>query len=61
MHGRTVTRLLFALTFIGIGGIGIVNGTFAPIWAGVPKTLPDRQLLAYFCSIVSLAAGWVCS
>jgi uncharacterized membrane protein len=42
---------------IAIGIIGIVTGTFAPIWGGVPKTLPDRQLLAYLCAFVSLLCG----
>ncbi|HET7280711.1 MAG TPA: hypothetical protein VFI67_00140, partial [Sphingomicrobium sp.] len=57
MNWKTGTRLLFALTFIALGVIGIVSGTFAPIWAGVPKSLPDRQLLAYLCAIVALAGG----
>lgn len=57
MYWKTASRLIFALTFIGLGVIGVVTGTFAPIWAGVPKSLPDRQLLAYLCTIVSLACG----
>ena len=50
-------QLIFALTMIAMGIIGIVTGGFAPIWAGVPKDLPDRQLLAYLCTFVSLAGG----
>ena len=57
MHWKTAARFLFALTFIGLGVFGIVSGTFAPIWAGVPKSLPDRQVLAYLCAIVALACG----
>lgn len=41
---------------IAMGVIGITGG-FAPIWAGVPRDLPDRQLLAYLCTFVSLACG----
>jgi uncharacterized membrane protein len=51
------THLFFALTMVLIGVIGLVSGGFAPIWAGVPKSLPDRQLLAYLCTFISLACG----
>jgi uncharacterized membrane protein len=57
MHWKTASRLCFALTMIAIGVMGVSSGTFAPIWAGVPKSLPDRQLLAYLCTFVSLACG----
>lgn len=42
---------------VAIGVIGLVSGGFAPIWAGVPKSLPDRHLLAYLCTFISLACG----
>ena len=57
MDSQTASRILFALTMIAIGVAGLVSGTFAPIWAGVPKALPDRQLLAYLSTVVSLACG----
>jgi len=57
MNWRAASRLFFALTMIAIGVIGLVSETFAPIWAGVPKSLPDRQLLAFLCAFVSLACG----
>lgn len=56
MHFRA-SQLLFAVTMIGIGIIGLVTGTFAPIWGGVPKAIIDRQLFAYLCTFVSLACG----
>jgi uncharacterized membrane protein len=56
MHFKA-SHLCFAVTMIGIGITGVVTGGFAPIWAEVPKTLPDRQLLAYLCTLVSLACG----
>jgi uncharacterized membrane protein len=49
--------LIFALTMIAIGIMGLVSGTFAPIWAGVPKALPDRQALAYLSTFISLVCG----
>jgi uncharacterized membrane protein len=57
MDWKTASRILFALTMIGIGAAGLMDGSFAPIWVGVPKTLPDRQLLAYLTTFVSLACG----
>ena len=57
MHFKTASQLLFALTMIAIGVIGVASGTFAPIFAGVPKSLPDRQWLAYLSTFVSLAGG----
>jgi uncharacterized membrane protein YphA (DoxX/SURF4 family) len=57
MHWKAASRIVFALTIIAIGIMGLVSGSFAPIWAGVPKSLPDRQLLAYSCTVISLACG----
>jgi uncharacterized membrane protein YphA (DoxX/SURF4 family) len=57
MDWKTVARFIFALTFIGIGVIGLVSGTFAPIWNSVPETAPARPLLAYLSTFVSLVCG----
>ena len=57
MHFKTASKLFFALTMIAIGVMGLVSGAFAPIFAGVPKSLPDRQLLADLSTAVSLACG----
>ena len=57
MRWRTASRFLFALTFVALGTITFVSGAFAPIWAGVPKSLPDRQVLAYLCAAVSIGCG----
>lgn len=57
MNWGAASRLFFALTVIAMGIIGLVTGGFAPIWGGVPKDLPDRQLLAYLCTLLSLACG----
>jgi uncharacterized membrane protein YphA (DoxX/SURF4 family) len=51
------SRLFFALTLLAIGLMGLLSGGFAPIWAGVPKSLPDRQLLAYACTFIALGCG----
>jgi len=57
MDWKTISRIAFALTFVGIGAIGLVSGTFAPIWNPVPKTAPARDLLAYLSTFVALACA----
>jgi uncharacterized membrane protein len=57
MDWKTASRLFFAATLIAIGIIGAASGGFAPIWQPVPETTPARQLLAYLCTLVSLACG----
>jgi len=57
MQWKAASQLFFALTVIAMGVIGILSDTFAPIWAGMPNSVPDRQLLAYLCTFVSLVCG----
>ena len=57
MDWKTASRIVFALTFVAIGVIGLVSGTFAPIWNSVPETTPARDLLAYLSTLVALACG----
>lgn len=57
MVATRASQFVFALTMIAIGAFGLVAGGFAPIWGGVPHTLPDREMLAYLCTLVSLACG----
>jgi uncharacterized membrane protein len=57
MHWRTASHIFFALTIAAIGTIALVGGGFAPILAGVPKSLPDRRLLAYVCDFLLLVCG----
>jgi uncharacterized membrane protein YphA (DoxX/SURF4 family) len=54
---KTATRIVFALTFVGVGIIGLISGTFAPIWNSVPETAPARPFLAYLSTFVALACG----
>ena len=56
-HSKQASHLFFAVTMIAIGVIGLVDETFAPIWAGVPKAVPERQLLVYLSTGISLACG----
>jgi uncharacterized membrane protein len=48
---------VFAVTMIGLGILGIIKSEFVPIWKGVPKTIPAREVLPYLCAFVSLTTG----
>src|SRR5881628_2120516 len=57
MHIKSASHIVFALTMVAIGAIGLLSGDFAPIWNPVPASYPDRQLLAELCTFISLACG----
>jgi uncharacterized membrane protein len=48
---------VFAATMIGLGILGLIKGDFTPIWEPVPKGVPGRHVLVYFCAFISLASG----
>ena len=50
-------QAVFAATMIGLGVLGLIKGEFTPIWSGVPKGMPVREVLAYLCAFVSLGSG----
>lgn len=47
----------FAVTMIALGILGLIRGNFAPIWQPVPKGVPVRTALMYFCAFIPLASG----
>ena len=57
MDWKTASRIVFALTFIGIGVIGLVSGTFAPVWNPVPEAVPARAILPWLSTVAALACG----
>jgi uncharacterized membrane protein len=54
---RRISHVVFALVLIGWGILGLVHGGFAPGWEPVPASMPARQTLAYFGSILCIATG----
>jgi uncharacterized membrane protein len=57
MHLKQASRIFYGVTMIAIGVIGLIGGSFAPIFVPVPATVPGRELLAYLSSFVALACG----
>jgi uncharacterized membrane protein len=53
----SVGHAVFAVTMIGLGILGFIKGQFLPIWYGVPKSLPAREVLAYLSALISLVTG----
>ena len=57
MQLKQASQIVFAVTLIAIGLIGLIGGAFAPIWRPVPEAAPARDLLAYLSSLITLACG----
>jgi len=53
----SVGHAVFAVTMIGIGLMGLIQGDFAPIWQQIPEGLAGSRWLAYLCAFVSLGCG----
>src|SRR5690348_15231416 len=50
-------RTAVGIVFLALGVQGLVAGQFTAVWAPVPKAVPARDVLAYFCAVVSVATG----
>jgi uncharacterized membrane protein YphA (DoxX/SURF4 family) len=57
MRILSVGRVVFALTMIGVGILGLVQGDFVQIWQPVPKTFPAREALIWLCAAISIVCG----
>jgi len=52
-----ISTTVFALTMVALGIQGLIKGDFTAVWQPVPKGAPGREVLVYFCALVSLASG----
>lgn len=57
MRTASVSHLVFAITLVALGIVGLTHGSFVAGWEGVPKALLAREPLAYLCAVISLACG----
>jgi uncharacterized membrane protein len=57
MKWERTSNIVFAVTMIAIGLVGLIGGGFAPIWRPVPENAPARELLAYLTTFISLGCG----
>lgn len=57
MRILSVGQVVFALTMVGVGILGWVQGDFVQIWQPVPKAFPAREVLVWLCAAISLACG----
>ena len=57
IHIAGAGHVAFAVTMIGLGILGLIKRDFTALWQPVPKGVPARQVLIYFCALIPLASG----
>jgi len=57
MRVASMGHVVFAAMMIALGILGLVKGSFTPVWEPVPKGVPLREPLVYLCALISLGSG----
>ena len=57
MRMASVGQVLFAVTLVGMGALGVSQHALTVMWEPVPAGVPGRAALAYVCAGVAMAAG----
>lgn len=50
-------QVVFALTMIGVGILGLAQRDFVQLWQPVPKGFPAREVLLYLCAAIPIVCG----
>jgi uncharacterized membrane protein len=57
MRIASVGHVIFAVTMIALGILGLIKGDFTQVFQPVPKGMPVREALAYVCAVLCVAGG----
>ena len=50
-------HLVFSITMIGLGIVGLLYRDFVPVWSPVPASIPGHVVFVYLGPLISLASG----
>jgi len=57
MRTASTGHVVFAVTMVALGILGLINGDYTQVFQPVPKSLPAREALAYVCAVLCIAGG----